>query len=168
MKGALAYRGRIFVSGQGRASDTTKVFVLDDDRYSDLGVPPGLEYIVRTSWVNLGEQYRTAPQAVAFESEGFMSSSVAVQTLRNGALGASPAADLIKLRSTTDDEGRTTWSEVSESGYWENPGNFTVKGSLFSSGATQSFAVQLYSTQPMIIGWIRTHENKNGNSRGAP
>jgi hypothetical protein len=168
VKGALAYRGRIFVSGQGRASDTTKVFVLDDDRYSDLGVPPGLVHIVRTSWVNFGEQYRTAPQAVAFESEGFMSSSVAVQTLRNGALGAAPAADLVKLRSTTDEEGRTTWSEISASGYWESPGNFTVKGSLFSSGATQSFAVQLYSTQPMVIGWIRIHENKNGNSRGAP
>jgi hypothetical protein len=97
-----------------------------------------------------------------------MASSVAIQTLRNGALGSSPATDVVKLRTTTDEEGRAIWSEVSESGYWETPGNFTVKASLFSSGATQSFAAQLYSTQPMTIGWIRIHENKNGNVRGAP
>lgn len=168
VKGAFAYRGRMFVSGKGRSSDTAKVFVLDEDRLADNGNPPGLVYLARTSWVNLGEQYRTAPQAVAFESEGFLASAVAIQTLRNGALGAPPSSDIKKMRDTTDEEGRATWSTISESGYWENPGNFTVKGSLFSSGSAQSFAVQLYSTQPMCIGWIQIHENKNGNSRGAP
>ena len=168
VKGALAYRGKVFVSGKGRSTDVAKVFILDEDRLVDGGAPPSLTYVARTSWTNLGEQYRTAPQAIAFESEGFMSSTVAIQTLRNGALGASPATDTQRLRNTTDEEGRSVWSDISETGYWENPGNYVVKGSLFSGGATHSFAIQLYSTQPMCIGWVQVHENKNGNSRGAP
>lgn len=167
VKGAHNYRGRTFISGKGRSTDSSKVFVLDEDRLSDVGAPPGLTYIVRTAWVNLGEQYRTAPQAISFESEGFLSSSVAVQTLRNGALGAPPASDVKKLRETTDEEGRSIWSALEATGYWENPGNYTIKSSLFSSGAAHSFAVQLYTTQPPCIGWIQIHENRNGNSRGA-
>ena len=50
----------------------------------------------------------------------------------------------------------------------EMPGNYTLKAPLYSSGSVQSFAVQIYTTAPVILGWIKMHENKNGNSRGAP
>jgi hypothetical protein len=168
VKDAFAYRGRIFVAGKGRSGDGYGIFYLDADRLSDSGSPPGIGQLLRTPWTNLGEEYRTAPSAVTFEAEGYMSTSLAVQTLRNGALGAPPASHIVSVPDTTVSESRGAWSSLEATGYWEIPGNYTLKAPLYSSGSVQSFAVQIYTTTPVILGWIKMHENKNGNSRGAP